>query len=95
MRSSGIFSHIGVAQVGNHKAAAPPIRHARHSGPASPARAQAHCAGHPRLRLVGPKGVDGRDKPGHDERHTSALPQRKTRGWCIFLRPKEGVGNAG
>jgi hypothetical protein len=26
------------------------------------------CAGHPRLRSVSaPKGVDGRDEPGHDE----------------------------
>ena len=34
------------------------------------------CRGHPRLFLIpNKKGVDGRDKPGHDtERHTRALP---------------------
>src|SRR5260221_14059614 len=34
------------------------------------------CAGHPRLSFRGREDVDGRDKPGHDERGCVAVASR-------------------
>jgi hypothetical protein len=49
------------------------LRHARHSGPASPARAHAIVPGIHVFFVHKKQDVDGRDKPGHDEFNTLAL----------------------
>jgi len=43
-------------------------RHVQQVAPIARIRHARPCAGHPRLILLSKKDVDGRDKPGHDEK---------------------------
>ena len=45
-----------------------------HSRPKDGVASARLCPGHPRLGFAGKKDVDGRDKPGHDEKATGPLP---------------------
>ena len=55
------------------------------------ARLRARCPGHPRpTRCRNKKGVDGRDKPGHDEKARKKLPAFRSnslRAFALLSRP--------